>query len=619
MKIKQALIFAATSFLAVSLSAFCDGDWLSALLTNLNKWREDYPQEKVHIHFDKPFYSIGDDIWFKAYLVNTETHELSALSKVLYVDLLDDRDSVHQTVVVPIENGLGKGDFKLTDSLVTTGTYHINAYTRWMQNFDPDFIFSKTILIGDARTATSIVASANFNYKEPTKLNTQLKYYNLADKSPVTNKPIRYKLLYKNNVIYTGKAITNDADITTISIPVKKEYTKSDLYLQTEIAVSKILNVKRDFAVTDDSEKIDFQFFPEGGRLVNDLRSRVAFKVTQPGGNGVNAKGYIVDQNNNRIIDFATEHAGMGSFAFQPVTGNKYTAVVNNSSGVESRYALPIPDSQGYLLAVNHIGNDSVTIRITASPGLINGQEAGIIAQQNGVVKYAAKVKMDKSVIVTQLPEARFNTGITQFTLFSSTGTPLAERLIFINRNDQLKLNITSDKPAYNKHEKVKLTINTLAEKDIVQGSFSVAVTDEEGVKETNDDGNGILADLLLTSDLKGYIEQPNYYFNEINKYRTKYLDLLLLTQGWRRFSWIDVKENKFNTLKYQPQKTLTVTGKVSTTSNKPVAGGKVVLLGKTKNGPVVIDTIADANGHFVFDDLDFNNDVTFVVRAKKC
>ncbi len=85
MKIKHALIFAATSFLAVSLSAFCDGDWLSALLTNLNKWREDYPQEKVHIHFDKPFYSIGDDIWFKAYLVNTENHELSALSKVLYV------------------------------------------------------------------------------------------------------------------------------------------------------------------------------------------------------------------------------------------------------------------------------------------------------------------------------------------------------------------------------------------------------------------------------------------------------------------------------------------------------------------------------------------------------
>ncbi|MES2268094.1 MAG: hypothetical protein V4520_15130 [Bacteroidota bacterium] len=617
MKIKYALISAATFFLAISLSAFADGDWFSALLTNLNKWREDYPQEKVHLHFDKPFYSIGDDIWFKAYLVNTENHELSALSKVLYVDLVDERDSVHQTVVVPMENGLGNGDFKLTDSLVTTGNYHINAYTRWMQNFDPDFIFSKRILIGDARASTSIVASANFDFNEPAKFNTKLKYFNLADKSPVANKPITYNLLYKNNTVYTGKGVTDEMGITTVSAPIKKGYAKNDLYLQTELFISKNLNIKRDFAVIDSSEKIDFQIFPEGGRMVNGLRSRVAFKATRAGGNGINVKGYITDQNNNHIIDFATEHAGMGSFAFQPVAGNRYTAVINNPYGTENKYPLPKPDSLGYLFAVNHVGNDSVTIRVTASPSLSNSQEIGLVAQQNGVVKYAALVKMDQPVMVTKLPEARFNTGIVQFTLLSSTGNPLSERLVFVNRNDQLKINITGNKPTYNKREKVSLTLNTLADQAFLQSSLSVAVTADDGVKENDDDGNGILANLLLTSDLKGYIEQPNYYFNETYKDRAKHLDLLLLTQGWRRFNWTDIKDNKFNTLKYQPQKALTITGSIFNLKNKPVPGGKVVLLGSTTNGPIIIDTTADENGRFVFDNLDFNNDVKFVVRAK--
>jgi len=615
---KFSLIFILAICLITLLSAVTDDDWIANLLARLEKLRTDYPQEKVHLQLDKPYYSIGDDIWFKAYVVSTENHELSALSKVLYVELVDGQDSLRKTVVLPIANGLSNGDIKLTDSLVNAGVYHIRAYTRWMQNFSSDYIFDKEIIIGDARTPTSVAANASFAFEEQNKLNAKVTYQNLTDKTPYAGKPVIYTLLYQGKSIASGNAVTDNSGSISFVKNLKDEYKKSGVYLQTTINVTPNNPVERNSSVYNPKGETDVQFFPEGGRLVNGLRSKVAFKATLANGNSADIKGRIVDQSNKDIADIQSVHAGMGVFALLPVAGNKYTAILTDNFGTENRYNLPVADNEGYVLGVNHTGSDSITVRITASTSLITGKEVALIALQNGVVRYTTKIKLDQPSISTKIGEKRFVTGIVQFTLLSSEALPLAERLLFVNHHDQLKLNIITGKAAYAKREKVDLQFKASGDDgQAIQGNFSVVVTDENKVKIDEDAENTIYSDLLLTSDLKGRIENPNYYFNNESDEKVRHLDYLLLTQGWRRFNWTDLKENKLPALIYNAQKSIGVIGKIATHGGKPVPYGKVTLFASTPQGPVLVDTTADANGNFVINDLDFTGDVKAVVKAQ--
>jgi hypothetical protein len=597
-------------------TAFTDDDWLKSLIANIDKWREEHPQEKVHLHLDKPFYSMGDDIWFKAYVVNSEKNELSNLSNVLYVDLVDEQDSVHQSSVVPLNNGLGNGDFKLTDSLVSTGKYHIKAYTRWMQNFGDDFIFNKDVVIGDARTFTNVLANANFKFEPDSKVKTSITYLNLADKNPIAGKSVSYALISKGITLATGKTVTDAEGRITLEKTLKNQYA-NDAYIETEIFIDKNNSVKRRFSVINSTGKVDVQFFPEGGRLVNGIRSKIGFKALLSTGYGANVTGSVIDQNNQIVAEFESSHAGMGVFPLQPIAGNKYTAVVKDASGKEMRYPMPVADDEGYVLAVNNTRADSVTILISASK-MFMGKAAALVLQQNNVIKYAVKAKIDQPYVKMNVAKNLFNTGILQVTLLSAESTPVAERLIFIERNDQLKMNITSNKAGYAKREKVQmqLALND-ADGNPVQGNLSIAVTDANKVRIDENDQVTICSNLLLTSDLKGYIEKPNYYFNPANADRAKYLDYLLLTQGWRRFKWADAKTGKGIDIIYQPQKSIGVSGTVTTIGNKPIPSGKLALYGSTPQGPLLVDTVTDDKGNFVIDGLNFTNDVKFVVRAK--
>lgn len=616
---KKRLLYLVSSLLSIMVlaSAFTDDDWLTTLLDKIESVRIKYPQEKVHLQLDKPYYSLGEDLWFKAYVVNSESNELSALSKILYVDVVDDRDSVRKTMALQIANGLANGDLKLNDSLFSAGNYRVRAYTRWMQNFSTDYVFSKNIIIGDARTNTGLVTETKFTYDQQSKLNAQITYLSLGSRTPLANKPVTYNLFYKEKSIATGRGKTDADGKIEFSISLKDQYKAQTVDLQTSITAANGSVLQRSFPVYNQSLKPDVQFFPESGRLVAGVRSKVAFKAMLPNGTGSDVKGTIVDQNNATIAEFASAHAGMGVFALQPVAGTTYTALIN-TGGTESRYPLPAASAEGYVLSLNHLGNDTLSVRVATSKTLAQGNEVALVALQNGVVKYTTKIKLDQPVINTRIAEQRFATGIVQFTLLSSAAVPLAERLVFVNHNDQLKMDISTNKPTYGKREKVQMQ---LAVKDNagkpVEGNFSIAVTDESKVRADEDAETSIYSNLLLTSDLKGYVEKPNYYFTEPSEEKVRHLDFLLLTQGWRRFSWNDIAAGTLPAIKFQPQESLTVSGKITNLNNKPTANGKVTLYASTPQGMILIDTAADENGNFVFDKLEFNNDVRFVVRAK--
>ncbi|HQS04403.1 MAG TPA: TonB-dependent receptor, partial [Daejeonella sp.] len=150
---KYFIIIFSILFSATILGFIIDDEPLKKILTQIEKYRLQYPQEKVHLHLDKPYYAIGDNIWFKAYVVNAEKNELSTLSRILYVELINDKDSIKKSLKIPLELGLTWGDFTLSDSL-REGNYRIRAYTTWMRNFGEEYFFDKTITIGNSISNT---------------------------------------------------------------------------------------------------------------------------------------------------------------------------------------------------------------------------------------------------------------------------------------------------------------------------------------------------------------------------------------------------------------------------------------------------------------------------------
>lgn len=206
------------------------------------------------------------------------------------------------------------------------------------------------------------------------------------------------------------------------------------------------------------------------------------------------------------------------------------------------------------------------------------------------------------------ISKEKFPTGIAQFTLFRNN-LPVSERLVFIDRNDDLKIQITPDKEKYNDREKAKVAIHvTDKEGKPVEGSFSLSVTDDKVVTPSIERFN-IKSSLLLDADLKGYIENAGWYFAENEPERKEALDILMCTQGWSRFSWEEIKDNPLAT--YPVEDEFKITGRLVNALGKPIKDGTVLLLSNGK-ADIPASAVTDNDGRFGF--FGFNNPDTTVL-----
>ena len=601
----------------MALGLIKDDEPLKKILQQLEKYRAEYPQEKVHMHMDKPYYAIGDNIWFKAYVVNAEKNELSHLSKILYVELINDKDSIKQSLRLPLNMGLTWGDFTLADSL-REGNYRVRAYTTWMRNFGEEYFFDKTIAIGNSISNT-IMTHANYTFSKDSrgqKVVADINYSDM-DGQPLTNKEVSYNVELNFRNIFKGKGLTDSKGNLQISFVNNQPFILKSGKILTSIRVDEKNTLTKNFPVKSTSNDVDVQFFPESGELISGIRTKVGFKAVGSDGLGMNVSGFITDQTNAKLTEFKSEHAGMGYFAIQPKDTDKYIAHIRFEDGSEKTFVLPRVLTQGYVLNANNTDPENLNIKISATVSAPAEAELTLVAQTNGQVHYVSKNKMAGQTFQASIPKKRFPTGILQLTLFSPQNEAVAERLVFINHSDLLQINLGTAKTSFEKREKVKLMIDVRDPKGIpTVGSFSVAVIDESKVSFNESDETTITSNLLLSSDLKGFIEQPNYYFDDMNVDKVRQLDILMLSQGWRRFTWKNILSDTYPSIVFQPETNMQVSGRVTALNGKPVVSGKVTLFSST--GDVfLLDTITNENGEFRFDNLYFNDSTKFIVQAR--
>jgi hypothetical protein len=347
------------------------------------------------------------------------------------------------------------------------------------------------------------------------------------------------------------------------------------------------------------------QFFPEGGDLIVGVPSRVAFKATDEHGIPIPVKGSILNASGKKITSFTSIHDGMGLFTITPMGLERYKAVWKDDHGQVRETLLPVAKKEGIVFEVNNTGTQiNFTVNRSADTSSAYS-EVTVVAQFQHQLIYHAKARVGTgSRISASIPVDSLPAGIAQLTVFDKNERPLAERIVFINQQDYYFItDLNSSVMNTSKREKNVIQIDV---PDTLSCNLSVAVTDAD-LNASGENQDNIFAHVLMTSDIKGYVHNPGYYFSSEADSIIKHLDLVMMTNGWRRFKWEEVLANHWPVLKYQPEDYLSIEGKVygidkGLLRTKEVMG---ILQIKNKGTDILTSKVKD-DGSFLFPGLIF-------------
>jgi len=346
-------------------------------------------------------------------------------------------------------------------------------------------------------------------------------------------------------------------------------------------------------------------FFPEGGDLVTSVESHVAFKATDPDGTPISIKGDIIDNKNKKLFSFASLHDGMGFIILQPVAGETYRAVWKDRKGVKHETTLPDAKKEGVVLTIGFPGNQ---LHYSLSrPDSVSGDYTRftVVAQMQQRQMYGAQINMSKRNNVTApLPTDSMPDGVLQITVFNAGMVPVAERLVFVNNNNYSFItDLHLNQQNFTKRARNELQIDAGGS---LLTNLSVAVTDAD-INPVGKNESTIYSHFLLSSDLKGFVYNPAYYFSSDADSVKQHLDLVMMTNGWRRFSWQKLLADQWPALNYLPEKYLSIQGKVIGLSRTLLYNKELTTIIKTKNNqPDFLNIPIDDKGNFGYGSLYF-------------
>ena len=442
----------------------------------LKSFNQKYPQEKVFLHMDNTCYFLGDTIWFKAYTRQTDTGAPSGKSGVLYVELLNHDGYLMERKLIEMSQGEGHGFFHLkNDSSLYSGFYELRAYTRWQLNW------------------------GEYEHKK-----TQ------ASRKWFFNKTMEYEFFRDYEKLYCRV------------FPVYDQPEEAGEYVLSMSERPKL----RYYSMNPSEAEMTLSFFPEGGTLVEGVPCRVAFEASMTDGEYLEG-GLTVEGKTVPVTD-----RGRGVFTVTPKAGERIKAVFRTKDGKEISKELPKAEAQGATLCVEE-RNGKWTICVQASGGLSTGNMAMTLMHEGRMIHFAP---LDgKAMAEIRLDSDTLKAGVHQATLYDADGRVWADRLFFVKKKDIERPTLTFNgaKVQYKPYEQISLGVQG------IQGNTRISVAVRDAVRGSrNDDTGNILTEMLLASEIKGFVPQPEWYFEADDERHNRALDLLMMVQGWRRFDW---------------------------------------------------------------------------------
>jgi alpha-2-macroglobulin-like protein len=351
--------------------------------------------------------------------------------------------------------------------------------------------------------------------------------------------------------------------------------------------------------------KIKLQFFPEGGDLVNGLESKVAFRALNEFDKAADIEGVVLNDKGVQVASFNSFHQGMGAFKFTPSQNQKYSVKITKPENITETYNLPEVLSRGYVMNVA-TGTNDIVLNINST----ETEELSVVAQVRNKIYYSTAVDAKKGLNKVMFPTSNFPIGVSQITLFDSKGIARAERLAFVNKNKQLSISVETDKEKYLPREKVKMTLSVKDERGMpMPANLSMAVVNDQLISFADDKSGNILSELLLQNDIKEKIEEPAFYFSNKEPKADEALDYLLMTAGWRHFTWEKIMTENVPMVAYQGERAIVSGTVLDVSTGKAISNAKITIA----NGS---EYFTDENGKFIFNKLDLSSPVNLIVNA---
>ncbi len=516
-----------------------------------------YPQEKVYLHLDNTGYFKGETIWFKAYVKRCDTDRRTDLSHVLYVELLNPSGDVVEKRKLPIVNGEANGDIKV-DSIMTTGFYEIRAYTRYMTNWGTNACFSRVIPIFKAPKTEG-------DYSSPT-------IDMFSHRHRLNNERMTSTDNDNGSVVHFEQEETND---------VQK------------------------------SKSIKMTFYPEGGNTVNGLPSRIAYSLTDKEDKPLSYSCELCTKDGKNVDSFKTEASGRGIFTL-PADSKAEYVLVKYDKGKTTKFQLPQPNEEGCTMIMDMLRDDSIRVNLYSSSKTLGTKLGYVMIHDGRIIRcdtMHAKVYSRIAFNRSKLPN-----GVSQITFFDADGRILAERLFFNYGMEKYgsKISITPKNKTLRPCGKVSLGI-----KSAPNTSMSFSAIDNKGL--VNGNNYNINTWMLLSSELRGYIDNPGYYFEADDEEHRKAADILMLVQGWRRYDWrLYYGSSMFD--KVQPiENKLRIYGTIKGKTKKmPVNNVELkAVLSKKKDGMLDGDLMTDSLGRYVFDLPDIDGEWNLLIASR--
>ncbi len=556
--------------------------------------------EKLYVVTDKPYYSAGERMHYSGFLVHATFLTRFSESEFIYVELISPDGRLLERQKICADRRQFVGSFNLSARL-SSGKYTLRAYSRWMTNFDTGYFYTREVRIGNY-IDDAILTSVTYQSADNGTVTARVR---LADQFsiPFSGQPVRYRTLidgrYRN-----GSAKTDDKGI--IEIKFKPSDNDSDGIELNVRANSRDLS--RFVQMPSFSTDFDVAFCPEGGNLIGGTLQIVAFKAIRPNGRSVAVTGKIYDESGNFVTDIVTEHKGMGRFVMHAKAGVKYYAECTSPDGLSKRFGLPVVEPSGVSLRLfRRVGGYTFVAQPTADLNIADF--AAVVHSRGAVMTVIEDLSRPSRLLDSDLFD-----GIAQISIVHKpTLKIVAERLFYVNDRRYAKAEIEADKAEYNRRELVSLRL-ALTDSDgrPAKGNFTLAVTDADDVPHRSGAGN-IFSYLLLSSDLKGEVEDAGSYFSDEGAVSPERIDLVMLTNGWRRYSLRSVLAHEHPRIIYPVEESQRIIGSVFGLFGRARKPSIVVMEPDTKY--VEAFELNDAN-NFVISGLDAFSTTTYIVQA---
>lgn len=578
-------------------------EFLQSIHEKLTSFNTSLPEERVYVQMDKPMYKPGDDVWFAAWIADGQSLKVSGQSDILRVELINPKGNVEKTYNLVGKDGRAAGDFHL-DEEIAGGIYKLKAYTQYQLNghqapvFEKEFQVQKVVL-------PRLKMKLDFDRKAfgpGDVVDATLKLETNANQ-PLSSHDFQLVAQLQGKEILRQSAKTAGDGEAKIQFNLPKELQSNDGLLNVMIEYNGLTeSISRSIPIV--LNKIKLEFFPEGGDMVEAMTGRVAFRALNEFGKPADIKGVVKDGQGKVVSEFSSFHQGMGAFEFTPERGEHYTAQITQPEGISASYEIPQALEKGFVLRVEDNNAEEIKLNVLSA----EATTANLVGQVRGKMCWGTELMLRPGNNVVWVPAEQFPMGVAVFTLFDGKGIERAERLTFVNRDQEMKVKVTTDKEKYLPREKVKMTVSATDGNGYpLAANLSLAVVNDQLLSFADDKSGNILSKMLLEYDIKDKVEEPGFYFDRKEEKALQALDLLMMTAGWRRFTWTEVLGSA-PYMQYMPEQAILGGAVYDGYTGQPIANAKL----EGKDWGVRVD----ANGLYKMRGVDLSEPQTYKVSA---